>query len=105
MITVQVVQIMIILSFLYSIKMKIWHTSLNTFIVVSTMFVLTVSREVPFLRSIWADYHVTVIGLMLATIMSRVVYQSVKHKIKEYHCSHTCTNFNRRIGDNKDANN
>lgn len=98
--SVQIVQIMIILFFIYSVKMKIWKQSLNTFIVFATLFILTISREVEYLRKIWIDYHVSVIGLMMIVLMSRVVYQSVYKKYKDAFCN-DCTNYNRRSTDSK----
>lgn len=100
MITIQTVQIFIILSFIYSVRLKVWNTSLNTFIVIATMFLLTISREIPYLKKIWIDYHVTVVGVMLFIIMARVVFQSVRKKYRDSLCN-DCTNYNSRSKDNE----
>ena len=98
--SVQIVQTMIILSFIYALRMKIWNTSLNTFIVISILFILTVSNEIPMLQKIWITYHTSLIGIMIFIIMGRVVFQSVKKKYLEFYCN-DCSNYNRRQTDKK----
>lgn len=98
--TVFAVQIFIVLSFLFSLRMRVWKTSLNSFIFICGLFVLTISREFEYLRNIWINYHVSVMGITLFIVMSRVSYQSFYKKYKEFLC-HDCTNYNRRATDKK----
>ena len=94
------VQIFIILSFLFSLRMKVWRTSLNSFIFISGLFILTISREFQYLREAWEDYHISVMGITLFLVMARVSYQSFSKKYKEMLCS-GCTNYSRRATDKK----
>jgi hypothetical protein len=98
--TVFAVQIFIILSFLFSLRMRVWRTSLNSFIFICGLFILTISREFEELRDVWTNYHVSVMGITLFLVMSRVAYQSFSKKYKEMLCS-GCTNYNRRAADKK----
>lgn len=68
---------MSILYFISAIKMKIWQTSLNSFVVVSVFFIITISHEFEVIRHIWISYHVTIFAIMLTFIMGRVTYQSI----------------------------
>lgn len=94
------VQVLIILSFIFSLRMRAWKTSLNSFIFISGLFILTISREFNILKEIWVNYHVSVMGITLFLVMSRVSYQSFSKKYKELLCD-TCTNYNRRSTDKK----
>lgn len=96
--TVFAVQIFIVLSFIFALRMRVWRTSLNSFIFICGLFTLTISREFDYLTNIWVDYHVLVIGFTLAFVMSRLSYQSFSKKYKEMKCN-DYTNYNRRITD------
>lgn len=92
------VQIFIVLSFIFALRMRVWRTSLNSFIFICGLFTLTISREFDYLTNIWVNYHVLVIGFTLAFVMSRLSYQSFSKKYKEMKCN-DYTNYNRRITD------
>lgn len=98
MLSIEIIQIMAIMYFMYALRLKVWKTSLNTFVVIATFFVVTISREVPMLRDIWVDYHLTIIAMAMTFLMGRVVYQSAHKKYKELVCN-DCTNYNRRSTD------
>ena len=97
--SIQIIQIMAILYFLYALRMKVWQTSLNTFVVLAAFFIVTVSREFEICRDIWIDYHLTIVAVAMTFLMGRVVYQSVRKKYIDRICN-DCTNFNRRKDDN-----
>ena len=92
------VQIFIVLSFIFSLRMKVWETSVNSFIFIAGLFVLTVTREFAYFKEIWMNYHVLFIGVTLAFVMSRVTYQAFCKKYREALCN-DCTNYNRRDTD------
>ena len=98
MISIQIVQIMAILYFLYALRMKVWETSVNTFIVFVTFFIITISREVDACQEIWTDWHLSIVAITMTVLMARVVWQSVSKKYKENVCS-GCDNFKRRKDD------
>ena len=83
MTSIQIIQIMAILYFLFALRLKTWKTSLNTFIVISGFFIIVVSREIEWCLSIWIDYHMTIIGIIMTIIMARATYQSVYKKYLE----------------------
>lgn len=96
--SIGIIQIMAILYFMYAVKLKIWNTSLNTFIVISTFFILTVSRELEICREVWVDYHLTIIAISMTFIMGRVVFQSANKKYIQSMCQ-KCSEFRRRKDD------
>lgn len=98
--TVFAVQIFIVLSFLFALRMRVWRTSLSSFIFICGLFVLTISREFQYFKEIWTNYHVLIMGITLFLVMSRVTYQSFSKKYKEMKCN-DCTNYKRRITDKK----
>lgn len=98
MLSIEIIQIMAIVYFIYALRLQIWKTSLNTFVVMATFFILTISREVEMLRDVWVDYHLTIIAMAMTFLMGRVVYQSAKKKYQKFMCS-DCTNYNRRSTD------
>lgn len=100
--TVFAVQILIVLSFIFSLRMRVWRTSVNSFVFISALFVLTISREFAFFQSFWVNYHTSVMGAALVFVMGRLSYQSFRKKCKDWMCS-DCTNYNRREGDSKNA--
>lgn len=100
MLSIQTIQIMAIIYFIYAIRLKVWRTSLNTFVVLTAFFILTISREVEMLRDIWIDYHLIIIAIVMTFLMGRVVYQSAHKKHKELICN-DCINYNRRSTDEK----
>lgn len=98
MLSIHIIQIMAIIYFIYALRLKVWQTSINTFVVITTFFVVTISREVVVLKDIWIDYHLTIIAIAMTFLMGRVVYQSAKKKYQKFMCS-DCTNYNRRSTD------
>lgn len=97
---VYAVQVLVILSFIFALRMKIWRTSLNSFVFINGLFILTITREIDFFVEIWTKWHVSIVGLTLLFVMSRVAYQSFYKKYKDLLCN-DCTNYNRRITDKK----
>lgn len=97
--SIQVIQIMAILYFIYAVRLRVWKTSLNTFIVLSAFFLITVSREIPICVEFWINYHLTVIAMTMTFLMGRVVFQSSHKKYLDNICD-KCTHFNRRKDDN-----
>ena len=89
--SIMVIQLMGVLYFLMAIRFKVWKTSLNTFLVFATVFTIVTTREIEFLRTIWADYHLTLIIALLTFMMVRVVIQGA-HKKKEDNRS-SCWDF------------
>ena len=77
-----IIQLIGVLYFLMAIRFKVWKTSLNTFLVFATAFTIVATREIEFLRTIWVDYHLTLIVTLLTFMMVRVVIQGA-HKKKE----------------------
>lgn len=98
MLSIEIIQIMAIVYFIYALRLQIWKTSLNTFVIMATFFILTISREVEMLKNIWVDYHLTIVAIAMTFLMGRVVYQSAHKKYKELLCN-DCTNYNRRSTD------
>lgn len=90
------VQVLIILSFLFSLRMRVWRTSLNSFIFITGLFILTITREIPYFKDIWVPYHTGLIGLVLLFVMVRLSYQSLHKKYKDIFHIH-----NRRSTDAK----
>ena len=80
--SIMIIQLIGVLYFLMAIRFKVWKTSLNTFLVFATAFTIVVTREIEFLRTIWVDYHLTLIATLLTFMMVRVVIQGA-HKKKE----------------------
>ena len=80
--SIMVIQLMGVLYFLMAIRFKVWKTSLNTFLVFAAVFTIVATREIEFLRTIWVDYHLTLIATLLTFMMVRVVIQGA-HKKKE----------------------
>lgn len=70
-------QIMAILYFITAVRMRVWRTSLNTFVVISTIFELCISYEIPIIQRAWQQYHLYVIAGMMTFLMARVTYQSI----------------------------
>ena len=77
-----IIQLIGVLYFLMAIRFKVWKTSLNTFLVFAAVFIIVTTREIEFLRTIWVDYHLTLIAALLTFMMVRVVIQGA-HKKKE----------------------
>lgn len=93
-------QVFIILSFLFAVRMRVWKTSLNSFVFIAALFLLTISKELQYFRDIWMCYHIAVMGLVLVFVMGRLSYQSFYKKYKEIFWSN-CINHNRRATDRK----
>jgi len=77
---IPILQIMSILYFIFAVRMQMWKISLNSFIVISTVFILAVSSVSRLFNSIWLNYHLTVIVIMLTFIMVRTTWQSIHDK-------------------------
>jgi len=77
--TIGLLQIMAVLYFVFAVRMQVWQTSLNTFVVIAAIFFIVITREIAPLRTIWADYHFTIIALLMTFLMARVVWQK-SHK-------------------------
>ena len=77
---IPILQIVSILYFLFAVRMKMWSVSLNSFVVIATVFFIAVSHEIEWLQCVWVDYHLPIIAMMLTFIMSRVTWQSIKAK-------------------------
>jgi len=78
-----ILQIMSILYFIFAVRMRMWNISINSFVVITSVFVIAVSYETKMFNCIWVNYHLTIIVLMLTFIMARVTYQSAftkKHR-------------------------
>ena len=93
--SIQIVQIMAILYFIYALRLKVWQTSLNTFVVILAFFLITVSREFEICKEIWIDYHLTIVAATKTFLMGRVVFQSVNKKYLDSICG-KCTHFRRK---------
>jgi predicted membrane protein len=78
--SVAIIQIIGVLYFIVAIRFKVWQTSLNTFLVFATVFIIVVSREIDILCYIWADYHLSIVAILLTFMMARVVIQGAKRK-------------------------
>ena len=77
---VPILQIMSILYFIFAVRMQMWRVSLNSFIVIATVFTIAISHEVVWLQYVWVDFHLPVIATMLTFIMMRVTWQSILTK-------------------------
>lgn len=83
MITIKLLEIMSVLYFIASLRMRVWNTSLNSFVVICVFFVITTSYEFDALKKIWGSCHITILAVMLTFIMARVTYQSISSKRKK----------------------
>lgn len=77
---IPILQIISILYFVFAVRMQMWRVSINSFIVISTVFVLAVSYETKLFQCVWANYHLSIVALMLTFIMARVTWQSAFSK-------------------------
>jgi prepilin signal peptidase PulO-like enzyme (type II secretory pathway) len=80
MTTMQVIQIMAVLYFLFALRFTIWRTSLNSFIVIAGFFIITVSYEFELFKRFWLDYHLVIVAIIMTMVMVRVVYQSIRRE-------------------------
>ena len=87
--SIMIIQLIGVLYFLMAVRLKVWKTSLNTFLVFATAFTIVATREIEFLRTIWVDYHLTLIAALLTFMMVRVVIQGA-YKKKTDNCSRCC---------------
>lgn len=92
---ITIIEIISILYFIAAVRMRVWRTSLNSFVVITASFVLLVSYECPYVRSHWMTYHLSIVAIVMTFIMVRVTYQSVNEKWKSYHC--TTNNFDEKL--------
>ncbi|MDO9304642.1 MAG: hypothetical protein Q7T77_04895 [Sulfuricurvum sp.] len=80
---IPILQIISILYFLFALRMRMWRISINSFVVITSVFVIAVSYESGIFKCVWANYHLSIVALMLTFIMARVTYQSAftkKHR-------------------------
>jgi hypothetical protein len=77
---ISILQIISILYFIFAVRMQMWKISINSFVVITSVFVIAVSYESGMFQCIWVNYHLTIIALMLTFIMARVTYQSAFSK-------------------------
>jgi len=77
--SVNYVQIMSVLFFMYAIRMQVWKTSLNTFVIIGVIFFISMSREIDVLKDVWADYHLSIVSALLMFLMARIVFQQYKN--------------------------
>ena len=75
-----ILQIISILYFIFALRMKMWKISLNSFIVISTVFILSISSQISLFSNIWVNYHLTIIIAMLTFIIARTTWQSIQDK-------------------------
>lgn len=77
---IPILQIMSILYFIFAVRMRMWNISLNSFVVITSIFLIAVSYETKLFECVWADYHLTIVILMMTFIMARVTWQSAFKK-------------------------
>ena len=76
-----ILQIISILYFIFALRMRMWKVSLNSFVVIATVFIIATTHEFKMFQGIWVNYHLPIIVIMMTFIMARVTWQSVNSKL------------------------
>ena len=71
-----------IMMVVFATKMKMWKTSLNSYVVIFTAAVVSASYQTPQMYLIF-EYRVWIFNAVLLFIFGRVSYQSITHKYQE----------------------
>lgn len=77
---IPILQIISILYFMFAVRMQMWKISINSFVVITSVFIISVSYETGMFQCVWVDYHLSIIAIMLTFIMARVTWQSAFSK-------------------------
>ena len=80
----EVLMISSIMMVVFATKMKMWQTSLNSYVVIFTAAVVSASYQTPQMYLIF-EHRVWVFNAVLLFIFSRTAYQSITHKYQEMH--------------------
>ena len=72
---VTIVQFMAVAYFIAAVRLKFWRTSVNTFIVLSAVFLVALLANFEFCLQYWIDIHLSIVAFTLTFIMGRVTYQ------------------------------
>lgn len=75
----EVLQMIGVLYFVFAVRMKIWQTSINTFIVFCTAFVVAISYQVEELKFVFEN-RVWLFNATLTFLFARVAYQQIYNK-------------------------
>lgn len=71
-----------IMMVVFATKMKMWRTSLNSYVVILMAAIVSASYQTPQMYLIF-EYRVWIFNAVLLFIFSRVSYQSITHKYQE----------------------
>ena len=77
------IQIMAIAYFIAAIKMKLWRTSFNTFVVFGVIFLISVLSHFESLAPYWIEVHLSLVAFMMTFMMCRVGYQRYIDMLKK----------------------
>ena len=71
-----------IMMVVFATKMKMWRTSLNSYVVILMAAIVSASYQTPELYLIF-EHRVWIFNAVLLFIFGRVSYQSITHKYRE----------------------
>ena len=71
-----------IMMVVFATKMKMWRTSLNSYVVILMAAIVSASYQTPQMYPIF-EYRVWIFNAVLLFIFSRTAYQSITHKYQE----------------------
>jgi hypothetical protein len=74
--SLDIVQVMSILFWIFATRMRIWKTDLNTYALFTVLFLITVSAQFDLLQCIWIDYHLYLTMILMIFLFIRVVYKN-----------------------------
>ena len=80
---ITIVQFMAVAYFIAAVRMKFWRTSMNTFVVLSAVFLIAILSNFEYYRLYWVDLHLSIVAFTLTFMMARVVYQRYVSKVKD----------------------
>lgn len=80
---VQLFQIVSVLCFMFAVKMKVWRTSLNSFVVFCSAFIVMLGYSAPEFSFVF-EHRLYLFSAVLLFMMGRVVYQSIYNKTTKF---------------------
>ena len=80
---ITIVQFMAVAYFIAAVRMKFWRTSMNTFVVLSAVFLIAILSNFKYYRLYWVDLHLSIVAFTLSFMMVRVIYQRYISKAKD----------------------
>ena len=80
---ITIVQFMAVAYFIAAVRMRFWQTSMNTFVVLSAVFLISFLANFEICRYYWIDIHLGIVAFTLSFMMARVIYQRYVSKVKD----------------------